>query len=53
MGRRVIALDEILVVNATAHHMMVSVEPLDDVLARVAEESGRPFDQTIDVVRRP
>ena len=51
-GHVVIALDETQVVNANAHHMMVSVEPLADVVGRVAEESGRPPEQAIDVIRR-
>ena len=51
-GHVVIALDETQVVNANAHHMMVSVEPLADVVGRVAEESGRAPEQAIDVIRR-
>ena len=51
-GHVVIALDETHVVNANAHHMMVSIEPLADVMARVAAESGRPIERTVDVVRR-
>lgn len=51
-GHVVIALDETEVVNANAHHMLVTVEPLADVQARVAAESGRALDQTIDVIRR-
>ena len=52
-GHVVIALDETHVVNATAHPMLVVTEPLADVCARVAEETGRPLDRAIDVVRRP
>lgn len=51
-GHVAIALDETHVVNANAHHMLVSVEPLADVMARVAAESGRPVEKTVDVVRR-
>ena len=36
----VIALDETRVVNANAHAMLVTVEPLAEVAARVAEQSG-------------
>lgn len=52
-GHVVIALGDGQVLNANAHHMLVSVEPLEAVRGRVAEESGRPLDETIDVVRRP
>lgn len=51
-GHVVIALDETLVVNANAHHMLVSVEPLADVLERVAAECGRPPAESVDAVRR-
>ena len=52
-GHVVIGLGDGEVVNANAHAMLVSVEPLEDVCRRVAEESGRPLEQAIDVVRRP
>ncbi len=52
-GHVVIALDATDVVNANAHHMMVSVEPLADVLGRVAEETGRSPEDCVTAVRRP
>ncbi len=52
-GHAVIALDEEKVVHANAHDMLVAIEPLAPVIARVAEESGRPAEATIDAVRRP
>ncbi len=39
-GHCAIALDGSQVVNANAHAMLVSVEPLEDVEGRVKEESG-------------
>ena len=39
-GHCAIALDAVEVVNANAHAMMVSVEPLDALEARVKKESG-------------
>jgi cell wall-associated NlpC family hydrolase len=52
-GHVVIALDRETVVNANAFHMLVSVEPLAAVCARIAAESGRPLKDTIDAIRRP
>ncbi len=52
-GHAVIALDEEQVVHANAHDMLVAIEPLAPVIARVAEESGRPAEATVDAVRRP
>jgi cell wall-associated NlpC family hydrolase len=49
-GHVAIALDETTVVNANAHAMMVSVEPLVDLEARVKQESGGTG---ITGVRRP
>ena len=39
-GHCAIALDAERVVNANAHAMMVSVEPLAELVARVKQESG-------------
>jgi cell wall-associated NlpC family hydrolase len=39
-GHCAIALDAVQVVNANAHAMMVSIEPLAELVARVEEESG-------------
>ena len=39
-GHCAIALDATQVVNANAHAMMVSIEPLAELVARVEEESG-------------
>ena len=39
-GPRAIALDATQVVNANAHAMMVSIEPLEELEARGKEESG-------------
>ncbi len=39
-GHCAIALDAVEVVNANAHAMMVSIEPLAELEARVKEESG-------------
>ena len=52
-GHVVIALDEAQVVHANAHDMLVAIEPLAPVISRVAKESGRPVETTIDAVRRP
>ena len=51
-GHVVIGLGGGQVVNANAHAMLVSVEPLAEVCARVAEESGRALEDSIDAVRR-
>ena len=40
-GHVAIALDATMVVNANAHHMLVTVERLADLTARVIAESGR------------
>ncbi len=48
-----IGLDERRVVHASAYHMQVVIESLADLMTRVASDSGRAVDQTIDVVRRP
>ena len=39
-GHCAIAMDEIMVINANAHAMLVTIEPLTDLLGRVNEESG-------------
>ena len=52
-GHVVIALDEEKAVHANAHDMLVAIEPLAPVMERVARESGRPAEATIDAVRRP
>lgn len=52
-GHVAIALDETRVVHANAHHMLVTIEPLADLLARVEAESGRAPGLGIDAVRRP
>ena len=52
-GHVVIALDETRMLHVNAHHMMVSIEPLADVCERIAQESGRPPEQAVDVIRRP
>ena len=52
-GHVAIALDETQVVHANAHHMLVVIEPLTDLLARVEAESGREAGKGIDAVRRP
>ncbi len=39
-GHCAIALDAVEVVNANAHAMMVSIEPLAELVARVKQESG-------------
>lgn len=52
-GHVAIALDERRVVHANAHHMLTTIEPLADLLDRVAAECGRPADQVITSVRRP
>ncbi len=48
-GHVAIALDGWRVVQANAHDMMTTIEPLVDLLARVEQESG----QGITAVRRP
>ena len=40
-GHVAIALDETRVVHANAFHMLVAIEPLADLVARVERESGR------------
>jgi len=52
-GHVAIALDETRVVHANAHHMLVTIEPLANLLARVEADSGRAAGQGIDAVRRP
>ena len=39
-GHCAIATDETMVINANAHAMLVTIEPLADLLGRVNEESG-------------
>jgi hypothetical protein len=48
-GHVAIALDAWRVVHANAHDMMTSIEPLEDVVARVRAESG----QGVTAIRRP
>lgn len=48
-GHVAIALDAWRVVNANAHDMMTSIEPLEDLVARVEAESG----QGVTAIRRP
>ncbi len=48
-GHVAIALDAWRVVHANAHDMMTSIEPLDDLVARVQAESGKG----ITSIRRP
>ncbi|MEM7223943.1 MAG: C40 family peptidase [Pseudomonadota bacterium] len=48
-GHVAIALDERQVVHANAYHMLVTIEPLADLVARVLQESGRG----ITGLRRP
>ena len=48
-GHVAIALDDTMVVNANAHAMLVSIEPLADLEARVKQETGGTG---ITVVRR-
>jgi cell wall-associated NlpC family hydrolase len=48
-GHVAIALDAWRVVNANAHDMMTSIEPLDDLVARVRAESGTG----VTAIRRP
>jgi len=48
-GHVAIALDAWRVLNANAHDMMTSIEPLDDLVARVQAESGTG----ITAIRRP
>jgi len=52
-GHVAIALDESRVVHANAYHMLVAIEPLSDLLHRVAAECGQPADQVITSIRRP
>jgi cell wall-associated NlpC family hydrolase len=48
-GHVAIALDAWRVVNANAHDMMTSIEPLEDLVARVQAESGKG----VTAIRRP
>ena len=48
-GHVAIALDAERVVHANAFHMLVTVEPLADLVARVEAESGRG----LTAIRRP
>ncbi len=48
-GHVAIALDAWRVVSANAHDMMTSIEPLEDLVARVQAESGRG----VTAIRRP
>ena len=48
-GHVAIALDRWRIVHANAHHMMTSIEPLEDLVARITAESG----QGITSIRRP
>ncbi|MGI9383223.1 MAG: C40 family peptidase, partial [Methyloligellaceae bacterium] len=48
-GHVAIALDRWRVVNANAHDMMTSIEPLEDLVARVRAESGKG----VTAIRRP
>jgi hypothetical protein len=48
-GHVAIALDAWRVVNVNAHDMMTSIEPLEDLVARVQAESGKG----VTAIRRP
>jgi len=48
-GHVAIALDAWRVVNTNAHDMLTSIEPLEDLVARVQAESG----QGVTAIRRP